>query len=94
MIRYTVLWDAEVETQFTNAWINGAGPVRAALTEIANWIDQNLVENPDQKGQQRNDLEARVLAVPHSSSFARVAVTYQVSLKDRQVRVVRLVFRK
>jgi hypothetical protein len=64
MIRYTVLWDAEVETQFTNAWVSGDGPVRAALTEIANWIDQNLTESPDQKGQLRNDLDIRVLAVP------------------------------
>jgi hypothetical protein len=79
MIRYTVLWDAEVETQFTNAWVSGDGPVRAALTEIANWIDQNLTESPDQKGQLRNDLDIRVLAVPLSSSVARVAVTYQVS---------------
>lgn len=71
MIRYTVLWDADVEAQFTDAWVRGDGAIRTTLTEIANWIDQNLSEDPDQKGQLREDLGVRVVALPLSSSIAR-----------------------
>jgi len=92
MTRYTVLWDADIEVQFVSAWLAGDSRTRATLTEIANWVDKNLAEDPNQKGQPRHDLSARILAVPTASSAARVSVIFQVLSEDRQVRVVRLVF--
>jgi len=91
-MRYTVLWDTDVETAFINAWTAADSPMRAILTHIANWVDQNLAEDPDKLGQFRDDLNAYILAVPLSDSAARVAITYQVLADDRQVRVVRLLF--
>lgn len=93
MTRYTVVWDAQVESHFIDAWIACDSQSRAVLTEIANWVDGNLADDPDQKGQSRDDLSVRILAVPVSNSTARVSVTYQVLPEDRQVRVVRLVIR-
>jgi hypothetical protein len=93
MTRYTVVWDAEVESRFIAAWLAGDSQSRSNLTEIANWVDKNLAEDPDQKGQPRPDLSARIVAAPVSNSAARVSVTYQVLHDDRQVRVVRLVIR-
>jgi hypothetical protein len=93
MTRYTVVWDTEVESRFISAWIAGDAHTRAILTEIANWVDNNLCEDPDQKGEPRPDLVARILAVPISGTSARVSVTYQTLPDDRQVRVVRLVIR-
>jgi hypothetical protein len=93
MIRFTVVGDPDVESPFINTWVAGDASTRAILTEIANWVDSNLAEDPDAKGQPRPDLDARILAVPVSSSRARISVTYQVLPDDRLVRIVRLVFR-
>jgi len=93
MTRYTVLWDSAVENQFIDAWCQGDRQVRAILTEAANWVDENLAESPNQKGQVRDDLSARVLAIPVSNSLARVSVTYQILEEDRQVRIIRFVFK-
>ena len=93
MSRSTVVWDPPVEAAFTQSWIDGDASTRAALTEVVNWVDKNLVEGADSKGDYRADLDARILAVPLSSSFAEVSVAFQAPTEDRQVRVVRLVFR-
>lgn len=93
MTRYTVVWDAAVEAQFVSAWVAANSGVRATLTEIANWVDSHLVLDPEQLGRYRSDLDARIAAVPLATSAARVSVTFQVVPDDRQVRVVRLVFR-
>jgi hypothetical protein len=42
MIRYTVVWDAEVEAAFIRAWVRSDSRIRAILSEIANWVDENL----------------------------------------------------
>jgi hypothetical protein len=47
MIRYTVVWDADVEAPFIDAWLASDSLTRAMLTEIANWVDQNLAVNAD-----------------------------------------------
>jgi hypothetical protein len=91
MIRYTVVWDPDVESQFISDWIDASSSVRAMLTEIANWMDTMLAEDPDRKGVVRDDLAARVLTVAAANSSARVAVTYRASPDDRLVRIVRMV---
>jgi hypothetical protein len=93
MTRYTVVWDADVESQFVSAWISGDTRTRSILTEIANSVDNSLSEDPDQKGQPRSDLGARILAVPIAGTTARVSVAYQVRPDDRQARVIRLLIR-
>ena len=93
MTRYTVLWDENVQSQYIQAWSAGDSDSREVLTEIANWVDKNLAEDPDRRGFARPDLLARIAVVPLASSAARVSVTFQVLPEDRHVRVVRLVFR-
>ena len=93
MTRYTVLWDEDVQSQYIQAWVAGDSDTREVLTEIANWVDKNLAEDSDCKGFTRPAISARIAVVPLASSAARVSVTFQVLPEDRQVRVVRLVFR-
>lgn len=83
---------AFVESQYINAWDSADSRTRTTLTQVANWVDANLAEDPDQKGQQRADLAARILAISVANSSARASVTFQVLPADRQVRVVRLHF--
>jgi hypothetical protein len=92
MLGYTVIWDADVEAPFIDAWVNGDPQTRANLTKIANWVDKALGSNPENKGQLRQDLSARILEVPVSHSSLKVAVTYTISESDRLVRVVRITF--
>ena len=75
------------------AWLRGDSHLRSILTEIANWIDRELAVDPEQKGLAVDEPDARVLAIPVSTSKARVSVTFQLLPEDRQVRVVRLLFR-
>lgn len=93
MIRYTVVWDADIESSLANAWIAGDSKLRASLTAIADWIDKNLAEDPHIKGEPRPELSARMIDIPIFSSPARVVATYQVMPDDRLVRVIQLVFR-
>ena len=93
MTRYTVIWDEDVEGPFIDAWVAGDSRVRAILTEAANWIDTNLAEDPERKGQPVTDQAARVVAVPVSEASARVSATYQYFPDERQVRVICLILR-
>jgi hypothetical protein len=93
MIRYTVVWNAEVEAAFIHAWVHSDSRVRAILTEIANWVDETLAQDADVKGQPAEE-GARVLAVPASDTDANVSVTFEVAKDDRQVRIILMVFRK
>jgi hypothetical protein len=88
---YTVLWDPDLEAQFIHAWVGSDSQTRGLLTDIANWIDANLAADPDLKGREEST-SVRILAVPISA--ARASVAYQVLPEDRQVRVIRLVFRR
>lgn len=92
MKRYTVVWDSEGESPFIDAWIDADSQMREMLTEIANWVDANLAERPEDKGQA--DLDgARVLAVPLSRWATRASVAYHVFPNDRLVRIIRLTLR-
>ena len=48
MIRYTVVWDADVESKLLEAWLAGDSRSRSILTEIADWIDTQLATDPEQ----------------------------------------------
>jgi hypothetical protein len=76
-----------------NAWIAGNSQTRAILSEVANWLDANLAEDPGGKGEPRPEHSVREIDVPILGSSARICATYRVLADDRQVRVVRLVFR-
>jgi hypothetical protein len=93
MIRYTVVWDSKLESQFTDLWVASDSATRTFLTEIANWVDSNLSEDPDLKGEYRADLAVRILAIPVSVPTVRVFLTYKESVPDRLVRVVRITIR-
>jgi hypothetical protein len=92
MTRYTVVWDSDVEVSFINAWIAGTSLTRAILSEVANWLDTTLAEDPDQKGQPRTADTARQIDIPIRSTPAHITAIYQVVPEDRLVRVIRLVF--
>ncbi len=92
-MRFTDVWDNEVETSFVRTWVAADLKLRATLTEAANWVDANLSVDPESKGQSRPDLGARIIAVPLPSSPALVSVSYEVWTDDRLVHVIRLTFR-
>jgi hypothetical protein len=93
MIRYTVVWETEVEAALANAWILGDSNLRSALTAIADWIDTSLAENAEAKGRPLSDDFERAIDVPLSIPTARVEAIYQVFADDRIVRLTRLVIR-
>lgn len=51
MMRYTIVWDYEVELSLAKAWVAGDSQMRAVLTEIADWIDTSLGKSAEHKGQ-------------------------------------------
>jgi hypothetical protein len=65
--------------------------MRAILTNVANWIDQNLANDADQMGREES-MSVRILAIPITE--ARISVAYQVIADDCQVRILRLNFRR
>jgi hypothetical protein len=93
MTRYTVVWDATVESQFINDWVEGDSQTRSVLTAVANWIDTTLSVDAENKGRAISGSRARMLAVPLVQPPARISVVFDVVPDDRQVRVVRIVFR-
>jgi hypothetical protein len=90
---FTVVWDRDVEASFFRYWLASDSKLRAILTEVANWVDTNLATDPGSKGQLRADLGARIIAVPLTTSSARVAVTFEVSPDDQIVREICFTFR-
>jgi hypothetical protein len=93
MMRYTVVWDKEVEDPFMNAWLAADRQRRAVLTGIANWIDRQLAVDAEIKGQALSDPLHRVIEATVPNSTTRVSVTYRVFRDDRQVRVTLVVIR-
>ena len=92
-MRFTVVWDNDVEASFIRNWVAASSQMRGTLTEVANWVDTNLSVDPESKGQLRPDLGARIVGVPLLSSRARVSVTYEVWAEDHLVHVIRITFR-
>lgn len=72
MIRYTVVWDRELDDAVANAWIDGDAAMRRTLTAISDWLDRNLAVDPDTKGEPRTEDAVRTIQVPLSISSARV----------------------
>ena len=93
MTRYTVTWDEDVEGPFIDAWVRGDDTMRRTLTEIADWVDSQLREDPVAKGEATDEPGTRIVVVMLSSSLARISVVYEVWPDDRLVRIVRLTFR-
>ena len=93
MTRYTVVWDDDVERTFFDAWFASDSETRAVLTDVANWIDTHLAENPEFKGDYDPGLAARIIDVPLHTA-ANISATFKVLSDDMQVRVTRLTFRR
>ena len=93
MTRYTVLWEKSLENHFIDAWGKSDSTTRGVLTEVANWVDNELSLDPTVKGQQDPiDPDLRLLEVP--TPEAQVAVVYQCMPSDCIVTVVRLIFKR
>jgi hypothetical protein len=92
LTRFTVPWDPEVEDIYITVWLAGDSETRRALTDIANWVDRGLAEDPDVQGQALPELTGRTIEIPIAESDANVRATYTVSRDDRVVRVIRLSF--
>ena len=85
-VRYTTLqnWSKNVYNLVTKR-------AYAFDNSIVEWIDANMGIDPHNKGQVATE-SVRILAVPVSSS--RISIAFQILQEDRQVRILRLVFRK
>ncbi|HRX80886.1 MAG TPA: hypothetical protein P5307_17575 [Pirellulaceae bacterium] len=93
MTRYTVLRDNALKQHFVDAWVRSDSDTRNVLTDVANWIDEELSVEPEAKG--RPDVgqdNLRILAV--ANSMAQISIAYHVLPEDRKVIVVRLLFRR
>ena len=91
MTRYTVEWDPDVQADFIDRWVEADSPTRSIFTAAANWVDRELVVDPETKGKYRPDVDARIVDVPVEGNVL-VAVTFHVHPEDRLVRVVRFLF--
>jgi hypothetical protein len=94
MSRYTVVWDPALQDRLARAWLAADSEVRKVLTEAANWIEMSLAQDAETIGQPAGEFAVRVVAVPTTSTSAVVSATFQVSADDRQVRLLRLTFRR
>ena len=93
MTRYTVLWDTVLERHFIEAWTKSDSETRRILTDVANWVDSQLAEDPDAKGRPDvYDTETRILVVP--SVTAQVSIVYRVLPANREVLVMRMLFKR
>jgi len=92
MTRYTVVWNSDFEAQYTDAWTKSDSETREILTELANWVDRELVDDPVSKGRLSAEPLTYIAAVPNA--LARISVAYQVLPDDRLVRVVRMTFKR
>lgn len=92
MTRYTVVWDKDFEADLIDTWAAADSETRALLTSVADWADEHLVNDPDKQGQTEPEPGLRSVVVPHPQ--ARIAVIYQVLPDDRQVRLLRMTFRR
>lgn len=94
MPSFTVVWDAELESSYIEAWLFCDSDGRAILSEIANWLDRELGFDPHLKGRPALKLPLRTIDVVLKSTAAQVSAVYEVRGDDRLVRVQRLVFRR
>lgn len=88
MIRFTVVWERELQADFMRTWIDADSPLRASLTHASNWIDRNLCTDPERQGRASAvDPTCRAIHVPETGDFS-IVVLYRVRREDRQVDVV------
>jgi hypothetical protein len=92
MASYTGIWDKALEANYIDAWTKSNSETREILTQIANWVDDELRTDPEKKGHERSDISGRVIVIPISQ--ARVSVIYRVFPDDRLVYVTRFIFRR
>ena len=90
MKRYTVVWDPELQLDFTRYWSQSDSPLRAALTHASNWIDKNLAVDPETQGRPSAvDPTCRTFLVPDTGAYS-IVVLYRVLPEDRQVEVLEI----
>jgi hypothetical protein len=94
MASFTVVWDAELESSYIEAWLFSNSASRAILSEAANWLDRELRLDADLKGHPALEPLHRTIDVVLTSTRAHVSAVYAVLAEDRLVRVQRLVFRR
>lgn len=88
-MRFTVVWERDVQQPFIDQWVNASSGERARLTAAADLIDRELAAAPDSYGRALPwEPGARVWILP--SIDPPITVVYRVSHADRVVRVVRL----
>jgi hypothetical protein len=87
--RYTVVWTAEVERDYTNAWLAADSASRQRLTDIANAIDRELARFPASRGQPLPSNPAyRIWVLPYVTPSA--SVVFRILPTDQIVRVLRI----
>ena len=66
---FTVTWLPDAEDELTALWLDSAE--RGDVTDVSNYIDQLLRQDPDQLGESRGD-DLRVLFVTPLGVYVRV----------------------
>jgi len=94
MTLYTVVWDLELEATYLETWLASNSEKRAVLSECANWLDRELEQNAELKGQLVSEGPERVIDVVLTSTTEMVRAVFEVQVEDRMVRVLRLAFRR
>jgi hypothetical protein len=78
-MKFTVVWKPAAERHLMEIWMRADD--RDAVTKAADAIDAALARNADRQGESREE-ETRV------TFFAPLGIDFEVSLDDRQVRVL------
>ena len=76
---FTVVWLDSAASELADAWLTAKD--RAVVTAAARNIDQRLKDSPESAGEAREEIRRILFAGP-------LAVTFEVSINDRLVRVL------
>lgn len=86
MNRFTVLWDRDVEADFTDRRLHSDSRARAALTEVARRIDRALTIDADMVGDpQASEIGMRAVVLKFPPQ--EITVYFTPSIADRTARV-------
>ena len=84
---YRVLWLQSVLNELTAHWLVADSATRQAITAAANTIEQELRDDPEEKGESREEDERVLFAPP-------LGVTFEVDLHQHIVTILHVwVFR-
>ena len=82
-MKFDVRWTHSARNQLAKLWIEADSAFRKRITEASSRIDQELVDDPESKGESREDRERILFVFP-------LAVQFEIIPMTNRVRVLRL----